>query len=142
MKGKQMKRGITNIFTAVIVLSLAVACASNPSETVPLEEKLAQLGFAIGKPVRSVINFQLSGWSTVDHKHVIMNFGASRNYLLTLRTSCDGLRSATLINFSTTVGSLTDKDKVLVRNESRHLSQCYISTIHELEKIDKTDKDQ
>jgi len=137
-----MKQRIINIFSVFIVLSVLAACTSSPPETVPLEEKLAQRGFAIGQPVRRVINFQLSGWSTVDRKHVIMNFGASRNYLVTLRTSCDGLRSATMITFSTTIGSLTDNDKVLVRNDSHHLSQCYISTIHELEKINQPDKDQ
>jgi len=129
-----VKRVFAKTVAAIILLTLAAACASHPPDT-PLEEKLAQLGYTLGEPVRRVINFQLSGWNSVDHKHVIMNFGASRYYLLTLRTSCDGLRSATIINFSTTAGSLTVNDKVLVRNDSHHLSQCYISTINELEKI-------
>jgi len=128
-----MKHGFVKTTFTILLFAITAACASHPPET-SLEDKLAQLGYTLGEQVRSVINFQLSGWNSVDHKHVIMNFGASRYYLLTLRTSCDGLRSATLINFSTTAGSLTDRDKLLVRNESRHLSQCYISTIHELEK--------
>jgi len=132
-----MKSGFVKTASTIILLALTAACAGHPPET-SLEEKLAQLGYALGQPVRSVINFQLSGWNSVDHKHVVMNFGASRYYLLSLRTSCDGLRSATLINFTTTAGSLTDRDKLLVRNESHHLSQCYISTIHELEKIRAT----
>lgn len=122
-----------NVLTAMLASMLA-ACANNPPET-SLDEKLAQLGYSLGEPVRRVINFQISGWNSVDRKHVIMNFGASRYYLLTLRTSCDGLRSATVLNFSTTAGSLTANDKLLVRNDSHHLSQCFISTIHELQKI-------
>lgn len=128
-----MISGLAKTVFTMILLTMTAACANRPPETT-LEEKLAQLGYTLGQPVKRVINFQLNGWNSVDYKHVIMNFGASRNYLLTLRTSCDGLRSATVISFSTTAGSLTDRDKLLVRNDSHHLSQCYISTIHELEK--------
>jgi len=133
-----MKHAIAGIVCAAVLAALSVACGSNPANTVTLEEQVAKHGFTIGQPVRSIINFQLSSWNSVDHKHVIMNFGASRYYLVTLRTSCDGLRSATMITFSTTIGNLTNRDKLLVRNESHHLSQCYISTINELEKIRNT----
>lgn len=137
-----MKHKFSNIFSVVIPVLMLGACAGNPADSVPLDEKLAKLGFAIGEPVKRINNFQINSWSSVDLKHVIFNFGASRNYLVTLRTSCDGVLSAGLISFSTTIGLLTDKDKLLVRNGSGHLSQCYISTIHELEKIKKTDMDQ
>jgi len=132
-----MKPGFVKTVFSIVLLAITAACANRPPET-SLEEKLAQLGYTLGEPVKRVINFQLSGWNSVDHKHVIMNFGASRYYLLSLRTSCDGLRSATLINFTTTAGNLTTTDKILVRNDSHHLSQCYISTIHELEKTRAT----
>lgn len=137
-----MKQGIFAIAGGVIFLLIAVACASTPAEPVPLEDQLAQLGFTIGQPVKRIINYPVSGWNSLDRKHVIMNFGAARNYLLTLRTSCDDVLSASLISFSTTVGNLTDNDKLLVRNSSNYLSQCYISTIHELEKIKKTHSGQ
>jgi len=52
-----------------------------------------------------------------------------------MRTSCDGLLNAGLLSFSTTVGFLTDKDRLLVRNSGRYVSHCFIKTIHELEKI-------
>jgi hypothetical protein len=137
-----MKHKFSNIFSVVIPVLMLGACAGNPADSVPLDEKLAKLGFTIGEPVKRVNNFQINSWSSVDLKHVIFNFGASRNYLVTLRTSCDGVLSARLISFSTTVGFLSDKDKLLVRDGSRYLSQCYISKIHELEKIKKTDKGQ
>jgi len=137
-----MKHGLLNLVAAVILVAMTFACSSHPPKPVPLEEQLAGLGFSLGPPVKSVINFQLNGWNYVDHKHVIMNFGASRYYLLTLRTSCDGLRSASVINFSTTIGNLTENDKLLVRNDSHHLSQCYIKTINELEKTKKPGKGQ
>ncbi len=136
-----MKHRFLNIFSVVIPVLILYACASNPADSVPLEEKLAKLGYTIGQPVKRINNFQINGWNSVDLKHVVFNFGASRNYLVTLRTSCNGVLNASLISFSTTIGLLTDKDKLLVRDSSRHLSQCYIKTIHELEKNKKTDKD-
>jgi hypothetical protein len=139
---QQMKHGLS-FFTSVVVPFLMVtACASNPGQSISLEENLAQRGFAIGQPVKRINNYQINGWNSVDLKHVIINFGASRDYLVTLRTSCDGVLSAELLSFSTTVGFLSDKDKLLVRNAGHHLSHCYIDTIHELEKIKKTDMDQ
>ena len=130
-------------FVGVVSLLLLVgACANNPADPVPLDEKLAQLGFVIGQPVKRINNYQINGWNSVDMKHVIMNFGASRNYLLTLRTSCDDVLGAELLFFSTTVGFLSDKDKLLVRDGGQHLSHCFIKTINELEKIKRTDKDQ
>jgi len=128
-----MKRQPVSTVAGIFLVLISAACANRPPET-SLEEKLARLGYTLGEPVRRVINFQISGWNYVDHKHVIMNFGASRYYLLSLRASCDGLRSATMLNFSTTAGNLTAHDKLLVRNDSHHLSQCYISTINELDK--------
>ncbi|MGA9572416.1 MAG: DUF6491 family protein [Lysobacterales bacterium] len=132
------QRIIFNTVSGVILVLMLVSCASQAPVSVPLEEKLAQQGFTLGEQVNKVINFQVSGWNNVDRKHVIMNFGASRNYLVTLRTSCNSLLGATVISFSTTVGMLTDNDKLLVRDSSQHIAQCYISTIHELEKIKKT----
>jgi len=131
------------IFIAcVIVVSMAGGCAGNPANQVPLEEKVAKLGFTIGQPVKRINDYQINGWNTVDLKHVVMSFGASRNYLLTLRTSCDGVLSAQMLFFSTTVGFLTDRDKLLVRDGGSQLSHCYIRTIHELEKIKTSDKSQ
>ena len=125
-------------FACIISISLAGACTSNPPNPVPLEEKVANLGYTIGQPVKRIHDYQINSWNSVDLKHVIINFGASRNYLLTLRTSCDGVLNAGLLSFSTTVGFLTDKDRLLVRNSGRYVSHCFIKTVHELEKIKKT----
>jgi hypothetical protein len=122
----------------VFLLLIAAGCASNPSSSVSLEDKLAQRGFVIGPQVKKVINLQVSSWNSIDERHVIMNFGASRSYLLTLRTSCDSLLGEAVIGFSTTVGSLTENDKLLVRDSSQRVANCLIKTIHELEKTGKT----
>lgn len=121
-----------------VLLLVAAGCASNPSSSVSLEDKLAKRGFVIGQQVKKVVNLQVSSWNSIDERHVIMNFGASRSYLLTLRTSCDNLRGEAVIGFSSTVGYLTDKDKLLVRDSSQRVANCFIKTIHELEKTGNT----
>lgn len=133
-----MKASFFYTAAVTVLLSMAVACSHSPSAPVTLEDKLAQRGFVIGEQVKKVINLQVNSWNSLDDRHVIMRFGASRNYLLTLRTSCDSLIGAVVINFSTTVGSLTDNDKLLVRDSTQRVATCFISTIHELKKIEKT----
>lgn len=135
-----MKHVIFKCFASLVPAAMLAACVNHPYEGPTLEEKVAQLGFTIGQPVERIINFQIRSWNDVDHKNVILSVGASRNYLVTLRASCDGLESATTLNFTTTVGSLTDRDKLQVRNASHHLSQCFIKSINELEKIEASDR--
>lgn len=137
-----MKHRFLYLIGIVILSSLAVACANSTYQEPPLQEKLAQRGFAMGQQVKRINDYQVNSWYSVDRKHVIINFGASRNYLLTLRTSCDGLLDAELLSFSTTVGFLTDKDKLLVRDDGHHILQCYIRTIHELEKVERQSQAQ
>lgn len=126
-----------NILIGAVTLLLATACAIEPHEPVPLEEKLAKRGYTIGEQVTRIREYRINGWNDVDRQNVIMNVGASKNYLVTVRSPCDGLRSAVNLAFSTTVGDLTDKDKLLVRGTGGHLEHCYIDTIHTLEKIEK-----
>jgi len=64
---------------------------------------------------------RITGWSSVDQQNVILNVGASENYLVTVRSNCDGLRSAERLAFSTVIGDLTDKDKLVVRGSGRYL---------------------
>jgi hypothetical protein len=132
-----MKHLYRNIVAGMIVPLLVVACAGQPPESIPLEERLAERGYTMGEQVKRIRDYRINGWNNVDRYNVIMNVGASKNYLVTVRSPCDGLRSAEHLAFSTTVGALTDKDKLVVRGSGRYLEQCYIDTIHLLEKADK-----
>lgn len=125
------------MLSVVVILLLAAACAHDPSKSVPLEQRLAQRGFAIGKQVKEVDILHNRGWGNVDKEHVIFDFGISRSYLLTLRTSCNSLVGAVHIGFSA-ARYLTDKDRLLVRDSRELVVTCAISTIHELEKLDRT----
>ena len=132
-----MKLKSFHMLCVVVILLMATACAHDPTEATPLEERLAQRGFVIGKQVNEVDILHRRGWSNVDREHVIFDFGVSRSYLLTLRTSCNSLVGAANIGF-TAARYLSDKDKLLVRDSRELVVTCAISTIHELEKIDRT----
>ena len=130
-----MKTVFLNVNAGLIALLMLLACATESPESIPLEERLAKRGYVIGEPVKRIQDYRINGWNSVDRRNVIMNVGASQNYLVTLRSPCDGLTSAEHLAFSTTIGDLTDKDKLLVRGAGRYLEQCYIDKIYTLEKI-------
>lgn len=122
-------------FGSAMLVFMLVACAGNAADPVSLEEKLAQRGYTILQPVKQINNPQVRSWGSIDRKHLIIRFGASRYFLLTLRTSCDPIISASSISFSTNAGLLTDKGQVLVQDSREHVMHCSIGTIHELKKI-------
>lgn len=120
----------------IVAMLILAACVTEPSNPVSLEEKLASRGFVIDHQVKRVREHQINGWSNLDRFAVIINVNASQHYLVTVRTSCDdGLRSARNLAFSTTIGDLTDKDKLVIRGSGRYTVQCFIDTIHLLKKI-------
>ena len=121
--------------SSLLVLMITTACSGIPSEPIPLEERLAARGYSIGEPVKRLQNYRINGWSNVDSRNVILNVGASEHYLVTLRNNCEGLRSVERLAFSTIIGDLTDKDKLIVRGPGRFFENCYIDTIRTLEKI-------
>ena len=125
--------------TGLIILVLATACSGIPPESIPLEDRLTEKGYKIGESVKRLNDHRINGWSSVDRRNVILNVGVSEYYLVTVRRNCEGLNSATNLAFSTTVGNLTDKDKLVVRGPGRFLEDCYIDTIRTLEKT-KPDK--
>lgn len=116
---------------------LVGACTNNPPEKVPIEDKVAGYGFTIGEQVKKINNFQINSWNMVDRRNAIIYVGASRRYLVTTRSPCDGLEDAEYLTYSTTTGNLTDKDKLLMRRSpaTDRMESCFIDTLYELEKI-------
>ena len=122
-------------FISLLLIVVLAACAGNPSEPIPIEEQMAQKGYLIQDPVKRLKDYRINGRSSVDRSNVILNVGASEKYLITIRSLCDELRSAEHLAFSTIIGDLTDKDKLIVRDSGGHIQYCYIDTIRKLEKI-------
>jgi hypothetical protein len=123
--------------TMMLCSMLLAACASGPSQDVPLAEKLAAKGYVIDQQVGSIRDWSLNGWTYVDDQHFIMHSGVRDRYLVTLRSSSFELRGAINLAFSTTVGSLTDKDRVILRGAGDFRETILIDTLHSLKRIER-----
>jgi hypothetical protein len=129
-----MKPMMKTLLAVVPVLILA-ACAGSQEE-LTLAQKLEQKHYRLGEPVERIRDYRVSGWNSVDDEHLIIHAGPSESYLLTLRTPCHNLRSAEHIAFSTTVGSLTRLDKVIVRSRPDGFTEhCWIEAMHALQRL-------
>lgn len=127
--------GIIRKITQVLLVLALAACAANTTPPVSLTQKLQEKGYRLGAEVKRVSNFRLNGWSEVDDHHIIMTSGVSDRYLLSLRTACINLTGAHTIAYTTTVGSLTVSDSLLVRDQFSPPERCPINSIHQLESI-------
>ncbi len=112
------------------------ACASATPDPLSLERELEQRRYALGEPVERIRDYRLNGWNSVDNTHLIIHTGPSDAYLLTLRSPCHNLRTAENIALSTTAGSLTRLDKVVVRSApDGYTEHCVIVEMNELERL-------
>jgi hypothetical protein len=130
-----LKSTTLRVLIGSLILLLAGACTTNPPMDVPVEEKLAKLGYELGPQVKHINNFRINGWNIVDRSNVIVFVSASHSYLVTTRLPCDGFQDTEHLNYSVTAGKLTDRDKLLVRRSSGHMQGCFIDTLFELKKI-------
>lgn len=128
----------TKLVLATAVFLLA-ACAGRPDgpERLNLEQKLAERYYVMGPAVDRIRNHRLRGWNYVDNYHVIMRVGVRDHYLITLSTHCPGLSIATRLAFTTTGGSLTTSDALLVNGPGQMQERCYIRHIDRLERIER-----
>jgi hypothetical protein len=115
------------------------ACAGAPRTEQTLDQKLAEKGYLIGEQVRRIQNWNLNGWSYVDDEHFIMHSGVRDRFLVTLRSPSYDLQSAINIAFSSTAGSLTDTDKVIVKAPGGFTQTFLIRSLHRLEKLPPSD---
>lgn len=115
------------------------ACGGTPDQELTLDQKLDKRKYTLGKTVDRVQDYRISGWNSMDDRHVIIHTSPTRSYLVTLRSPCRNLDTAETLAFSTTVGSLTRHDKLLVRSSSMgYTEQCFIDMLQELDKVPQT----
>ena len=124
---------------AISILALAFSlagCASNPDQELTLDQRLAKRNYTLGKTVDRIEDYRIMGFNSLDDFHVIIQSSPTRSYLVTLRIRCHNLDTAENLAFSTTVGSLTDKDKLIVRSgSSGYTEECFIDSLQELNKV-------
>jgi hypothetical protein len=122
-----------------VLLGLLAACAGQPyrDESLPLEERLAALGFRQGEAVDSIPRFNINGWQYLDNRHITLDSGVGRTFLIVFTTPCYNLNANNRIGYSTTGGSLTRLDKI-ISTDNGMPQACLISDIYRLEKLSKS----
>ncbi|SDH80719.1 hypothetical protein SAMN05216588_107254 [Pseudomonas flavescens] len=128
---------------AVMLLTLLLgACAQSPArdESLPLEQRLAGLGYRQGEGVDAVQRVAIDGWQYLDKTHIILGDGPGRSYLITFSRPCRNLNFSNSLGFSTTVGSLTRLDRIVSSDGSGFAEHCLIGELHRLEKLPKPGK--
>ena len=128
-------RRATLLLALASVASTSLAVAS--STTADWQQKLEKSGYRITDETAEILNYELNGWNALDDRHLTISTGPGKRYLVTFRSPCRELRGTETIAFSNTVNRLTKFDKAIVRSTGGITEQCYIESIHLLEKIPK-----
>jgi len=112
-----------------VLLCLLAACARQPylDESLPLEDRLAQLGLRQGEAVDSILEVA---------PHITLDSGVGRNFLIAFTNPCYNLKANNRIGYSTTGGSLTRLDKIISVDNGMPQA-CLVGDIYRLEKIAK-----
>jgi hypothetical protein len=126
-----------NRWLALVTCTVAAAaCAVAPKEPVSVDERLAGRGYRVAERVDRITNFRLNGWTYLDERHVILAAGVRDRYLVTLKSTCYDLGHAMDIAYTTTVGSLTDTDRLIVEGGGAFNNECLIHRLHRLERVE------
>jgi hypothetical protein len=80
---------------------------------------------------------QISSWDAIDRDHVYLKEGVNNHYLVTLFSSCPGLRSANAIALSNSMGRMCPNDfgRITFRDAGMR-SSCRIDNIEKVESKD------
>lgn len=80
---------------------------------------------------------QISSWSAIDRDHVYLKEGVNNHYLVTLFSSCPGLRSANAIALSNSMGRMCPNDfgRITFRDAGMR-SSCRIDDIVKVDSKD------
>lgn len=137
--------------TAFLLLALLLAgCASSPGDRAQREraradylyQTLTGMGLVRGESVDRVPSFRISGWDDIDDRTLVLTAGVRDRYLVELMATCPGLSTRTGIGLSSSTGSLTVSDSILVLGIGGSPQRCPIRAIWELEEIPGYDEAQ
>lgn len=123
-------------FKATVIAAAAIAlgaCASQAKPQLSLEQQLQKRDYEIIGPVERIQNYQLMGWNSLDRYNLIVLSSPSRAYLVTVKPPCNNLRFADTIGITSTAGTVTLFDSVLINeNPGGFLERCWIGNLQEL----------
>jgi hypothetical protein len=130
--------GTLKTLLILLVSALLLAACGQQSlrdEALPLEDRLAALGYRQGEAVKSLWHADIDGWQYLDKRHMVLGTGPGRAYLIEFSYPCRNLNFSNRISYSTTVGALTTLDKIVSIDSGGFPEHCLIGNIYRLEKL-------
>jgi len=112
-------------FNILVLVLMVSGCATADSET----------GYSSKEDCFNIR--QISSWDAIDRDHVYLKEGVNNHYLVTLFSSCPGLRSANAIALSNSMGRMCPNDfgRITFRDAGMR-SSCRIDNIEKVESKD------
>ena len=127
-----MKRVFQFLGTGAAALA-AAACATQAKPQLSLDEQLQKRDYQVVGPVERIQNYQMMGWNSLDRYNLIVLSSPSRSYLVTVKPPCNNLRYAETIGITSTAGTVTLFDSVIVNERAGgYLERCWIENLQEL----------
>jgi hypothetical protein len=117
----------------MFTFTMGVAAAGAADDGPSVSDQLEALDLRKGGAVTWIKYHQITGWTQLDDKHVMVNGGESGNFLLRLRNRCRHLGPSMDVSFTASVGNVTTADRINVENDSGFRDFCYITAINRLE---------
>ena len=133
-----MKRLTSSVLAGLGGLALL---AGSPAQAMPLAQETAPNSAhepGAPPPQERIRLVNVNGYSVIDREHVVLNGGASRHYLVTLRNRCSGLRSGVRIatSFPATTTLHPPYIEYIHVGDGMSPMGCAIQTIEEIESVD------
>jgi hypothetical protein len=125
-----------NLLLTILAAGLAACAGAPPEEGRSVEELLAEKKLRIVEELNQLVNFNIRGYLYVNRQNVVLQEGASRNYLVETRAPCPNLEFARTIAFTSTGRVVREFDKLLVRDAPGRVESCIIKALYRLEKIE------
>ena len=130
-------RGVLGTALLVALLLLLSGCATNKMTRAELEQAYDQ--FIVTEKLEAsdtITAFRFDGWSELGTKHLIIDTGVNRSYLVTLRNNCFNLDYAMGIKIHNMGSQLRAKfDAISVPDEFS--VKCYIQNLYKITKDQK-----
>ena len=112
--------------------SSAPALADQGSSS--LSEMLAAKNLRKGGAVNWIKYHQITDWSKLSERYIIIFAGESGDFLVRLRTACKYLDPSYKVSFSATAGNFTTADNLTFSKDDGFEKYCYVTAINRLEK--------
>lgn len=135
---------MTKILFWIITILTTMACVPTEHKPPHAPDSLAaSKGYQLGEAVKTLQNYELSGWRYINQRAIIMSASPSRDYLITLKERCYELSTSEVIG-TTATGNIIHAayDALVVSIDGSSIGsgrintrKCHIEGIYALSKL-------